>query len=247
MASMGDFRKLLHHDMGAVSGDVVRLAALVGEAIARGTEALLGRDLALAQQVIDDDDVLDACSVGIEESCFRLLALQGPMGGDLRTIVATMKINAELERSGDLMANVAKGAHRLYDVEIPARVRGIIQHMADEATRMLRIAVDSYVDRSGPLGAALHDLDDRLDDLQVELVSAIFQANDEGQLPIGASVQLALIARYYERIGDHAVNIGERVQFMAEGILAQRAQLALRAQGRPGQGARPSTERPDPG
>lgn len=229
MSNMGDFRKLLHQDMSATSADLVHLAALVGESVARGTEALLCGDLALAKAVIDNDDLLDAVSLRVEENCFRLLALQGPMGGDLRTIVATMKINAELERSGDLMANVAKGARRIYSIELPVRVRGIIQHMADEATRMMRIAIDAYVDRSGPLGAALDDLDDRLDELQVEFVSAIFEAHEQDQLPVSGAVQLALIARYYERIGDHAVNIGERVQFMAEGVLAQRAHEAARA------------------
>ncbi|MPY92069.1 MAG: phosphate signaling complex protein PhoU [Acidimicrobiia bacterium] len=228
--TMGDFRRLLHENMEVISSDLVHLAALVGESVVRGTEALLSGEPALAKEVIDNDDRLDALSLRVEESCFRLLALQGPMASDLRTIVATMRINAELERSGDLMVNVAKGARRISTVEIPPVVRGIVQQMADEATRMLRFAMDSYVDRSGPLGAALHDLDDRLDDLQSEFVAAIFEADERGELPISGAVQLALIARYYERIGDHAVNIGERVQFMAEGVMAGHAHEAALAE-----------------
>jgi phosphate transport system protein len=216
-----DYRKALHADIDELRVEVVRLAAMVGDVIVRATEALLGYDMDAAADLIMNDDEVDALSIDIEERCFNLLALQQPMASDLRAIVASMKINADIERSGDLMVNVAKGARRMYGVELPPRLRGLIQQMSDEADRLLKLAVDAFSDRNGPLGAALNDIDDRLDLLQGEFVQAIFEAHAAGEIDLQAAVQLAVICRYYERVGDHAVNIGERVRFMADGRLPE--------------------------
>jgi phosphate transport system protein len=216
-----EYRKSYHAELDRMREELVRLAALVGDVVVRGTEALLRYDMDAAAEVIAGDDELDACSIDIEERCFRLLALQQPMASDLRAIVASLKINADLERSGDLMVNVAKGARRMYGVELPPRLRGLIQQLADEAVRMVGLAADAYSDRNGPLGAALRDIDDRLDLLQSEFVEAIFQAHSAGEINLQAAVQLAMICRYYERVGDHAVNVGERVSFMVDGQLPE--------------------------
>ncbi|MEA3214175.1 MAG: phosphate transport system protein [Acidimicrobiia bacterium] len=216
-----DYRKALHNDIDELRVEVVRLAAMVGDVIVRATEALLSYDMDAAAELIMHDDEVDALSIDIEERCFKLLALQQPMASDLRAIVASMKINADIERSGDLMVNVAKGARRMYGVQLPPRLRGLIQQMSDEADRLLRLAVDAFSDRNGPLGAALNDIDDRLDLLQAEFVQAIFEAHAAGDIDLQAAVQLAVICRYYERVGDHAVNIGERVRFMTDGRLPE--------------------------
>ncbi len=216
-----EYRKSYHAELDRLREELVRLAALVGDVVVRGTEALLRYDMDAAAEVIAGDDELDACSIDVEERCFRLLALQQPMASDLRAIVASLKINADLERSGDLMVNVAKGARRMYGVELPPRLRGLIQQLADEAVRMVGLAADAYADRNGPLGAALRDIDDRLDLLQSEFVEAIFQAHSAGEINLQAAVQLAMICRYYERVGDHAVNVGERVSFMVDGQLPE--------------------------
>jgi phosphate transport system protein len=220
-AAVTEHRKGLHDNLAVMRGHVMTLAAMAGELVARATAALLDADLVEAQAIIDHDDDVDALSIDIEEECFRLLALQSPVATDLRCIVASMKINSDVERSADLMVNVAKAARRMYGSEIPPRIRGILTQMGEEAGRMLRLAMDAYAEENAALGAALNDIDDRLDRLQAEFVQAIFEAHGGGQINLQAAVQLAVIARYYERVGDHAVNIGERVRFMATGMLPE--------------------------
>jgi phosphate transport system protein len=212
-----EIRKSFHRNMADVTAEVSRMAAMTTEMLSRATDALLDADMVMAQAIIDYDDAVDEVSAGIEEKCFSMLALQAPMAADLRTIAATMRINTDLERSADLAVNIAKGARRIYGNEIPSRLRGIVSSMSEESLRMLHLAVDAYVDCNGPLGAALDDIDNRLDQLQAQFVEQMVQAHTDGQLSLQPAVQLALIARYYERIGDHAVNMGERVAFMASG------------------------------
>jgi phosphate transport system regulatory protein PhoU len=222
-------RKAFHEQLDAIRSDLIVLAAKVTEAIPRGTEALLTLDMAAAQRLIDADDELDALTLDIEERCFSMMALQQPMAGDLRALVAALRLTAEIERSGDLVVNIAKGARRMYGAEIPARLRGQVGAMSDEAERLFRLAIDAYADGDADLAGALDDVDDRLDRLHADYIASIIDRQDELDLQVG--VQLALIGRYYERIGDHAVNIGERVRYMVTGWLPEHtgaARLAAR-------------------
>lgn len=216
-----DHRSTFHQGLDEVTGDLVRLAAMVNEVITLGTEALLEVDLDTAQTLIDNDDVLDALSIDVEERCFHLLALHQPVAGDLRQLVASLKINAEIERSGDLVVNIAKATRRIYGTEFTPALRGHIQQMSDEAARLCRLAVDAYAEHDGSLGAALDDIDDRLDTIHAEFIQSVFEAHRSEAIDLQVAVQLALVGRYYERIGDHAVNIGERVRFMADGYLPE--------------------------
>ena len=221
-----EMRKGFHRELDDVRADVVRMAAMATEMMTRSTDALLDADMLMAQAIIDHDDDIDVLSQSIEDRCFRLLALQGPMAADLRAIAATMRINSDLERSADLAVNIVKGARRIYGQVLPPRLRGIISQMSEEAVRMVRLAIDAYTETDGPLGAALDDIDNRLDQLQSEFVQAMFEAHSEEALPLQPAIQLALIARYYERIGDHAVNMGERVQYLITGWLPEHTGVA---------------------
>lgn len=213
-----DVRRTFHQELDAIRADLVRLAAMAGEMITRATDALLDADMLMAQAIIDHDDDVDVLSRAIEDRCVCLLATQAPMAADLRSITATMWINGDLERSADLAVNIVKGARRIYGTELPPRLRGLISAMDTEAVRLLRLSVDAYVERDGPLGVALHDIDNRLDELHTEFIEEMIQSQQTSrELALQPAVQLALIARYYERIGDHAVNIGERVAFMVLG------------------------------
>ena len=214
-------RKSFHHALDDVKAEIVQLAALVTEAIPRATQALLDMDLQAAQRVIDHDDVLDKKSTELEEQCLRLLALQQPMASDLRALMTAVKLNWELERSGDLSVNICKTVRRIYGASIDPRIRGLIEQMSEQAHTLTRRAVDAYATGDAALGAALDDMDDALDDLQAEYIQAIMRANEGSHLPLNIAVQLALIGRYYERIGDHAVNIGERTQYMVTGWLPE--------------------------
>lgn len=214
-------RKTFHQQLDDVKTDIVRLAAMTTETIPRATEALLASDLSGAQQIIDDDDIIDQQSIEVEEACLRVLALQQPMASDLRAVMTAIKLNWDLERSADLAVNICKTVRRIYGVSLTPQLRGIIEQMSEEAYRLMRLSVDSYMDGNIALAAALDDMDDRLDALQVDFIRAIFDAHERDLIPMMSAVQLGLIGRYYERIGDHAVNIGERVQYLVSGWLPE--------------------------
>ena len=221
---MEELRKGFNDDLDSIRKGVVELAALVTEALPRATYALLDHDLDVAEDVINGDDRLDLLSVEIEESCLSILALQSPVAKDMRALVTAMKLNDEFERSGDLVVNICKGIRRLYPLELSTELRGLITQMSDEALRLMRMAIDSYVESNSGLASALDDVDDRLDDLQQEYLSVIFANNpDAPKMTRQQAVQLAVVGRFYERIGDHAVNVGERVQYMVNGWLPEHA------------------------
>ncbi len=210
-------RKPFSDELNEVRAELIRMAGMVIESIPRCTEALLASDLSVAQQIIDADDILDDASLALENKCHQLLALQQPMAGDLRAILAALTINYEVERSGDLVENIAKAMRRLYGTDFGPRLRGVITQMSEEATRLMRFAVDAYADNNSGLAAALDDIDDRLDRLNHQCLAMIVGAEGKEMGDYVSGVQLAFIARYYERIGDHAVNIGERVRYMVDG------------------------------
>lgn len=210
-------RKSFHKELTSIRDDLVRLAALVCEAIVRGTQVLLDGDLQEAQALIDDDDELNRLALRVEDRCYHQLALQQPMASDLRALVTAIRMTAELERSGDLMVNVVKGARRIHGLEIDPKTRGLVQSMSELALRLYRFAIDAYAEADEAKGAALDDMDDELDAVHREYIAQVLESCRAGDLDIQAAVQLALIGRYYERIGDHAVNIGEKVRYLVSG------------------------------
>jgi phosphate transport system protein len=228
-----DVRRGFHHDLDVVRDDIVHLAALTTEAVATATQVLLDGDLSAADELIQGDDVLDTLALEIEERCYQLLALQQPMATDLRALITAIRMVAEIERSGDLAVNIVKAARRMYGVELDPRLRGLLARLGEESARLFRLAIDAYVDRDAGLGAALDDMDDTVDLLHRDYIASIFETHDAGATGLQPAVQLALVGRYYERIADHAVNIGERVRYMVTGWLPEHTGAArLAAKGR---------------
>lgn len=210
-------RVRFHRELDAVVNDVVRLGAMVCQTIPRGTEVLLGGELHEAQKLIEDDAEINQLALSVEDRCYSIMVRQAPMAGELRRLITITKLVAELERSGDLMVNVCKAARRMYGAPMSPKVRGVVASMSKEAHRLLNLSLDAFVDENEALATALDDIDDQLDQLNRDMVEAIFDAQGEGVIDLQSAVQLALVARYYERIGDHAVNIGERVVYMVTG------------------------------
>ena len=213
-------RKSFQDALDELRIDVIRLAALTTEAIGAGTQAFLDADLTAAEKVIENDDDIDDLTHSIEDSCYQLLARQQPMATDLRTVVSVLRIVHELERSADLMVNVAKTTRRIYPHSLDPKLRGIIQRMGEQAGTQTRVALDAFADSDPSAAFALADMDDTMDDLTKSLFRHILAgsgpgADDEGNVLL--AVQLALVGRHYERIADHAVTIGQRVGFMVTG------------------------------
>ena len=216
-------RKVFHDELDQLHADAVRLAALASESIQAGTGALLDFDLASAQEVIEGDKVLDDLAHSIEERTYLCLARQQPMAVDLRMLVTTLRVIHELERIGDLMVNVAKGARRLYPGPLDPRMRGIIDRMREQATAQLQLATDTFADRDPAKASALEDMDDVMDDLEKELYRTVFASVVHDEAEVQRAVQVALLGRYFERIADHAVNIGERVTYMVTGAFTSQS------------------------
>lgn len=218
---MDELRKGFHHELDDIRQEVARLAAMVIEAVPRSTAALLSGDLAGAEALIGGDDEIDARSIEIEERCYQLLALQAPVAGDLRQVVSVVKMVAEIERSADLTVNICKAARRIYGHTLDPRLRGLLQQMGEQAQQLFAAALESFEQNDPVKAAALDDMDGFLDGLQKEMVQAILIAHAAGKIDIQVGIQLAVVARFYERIGDHAVNIGERVRYLVTGWLPE--------------------------
>jgi len=217
---MEETRKRFHQGLDEVHVDVAALGRRVAAIIPEATRVLLQGDLAAGAALVEGDDELDALAISIEERCCDLLVLQAPVARDLRSLVAALRLASEFERTADLVTNLVKGGRRLYGVELGDRLRGYIARMGEEAERLVRLAVDAYEAHSAGLAAAIDDIDDTLDQLQSDYIEAIFDVHAKGGVAAQHAMQLAFIGRYYERIGDHAVNIGERVHYVVTGQLA---------------------------
>lgn len=218
---MSELRRTFHQELETARAELARLAASVTEAIPRATAVLLDGDLEGADYVIRGDDEIDARSLDLDELCVRILALQAPVATDLRQVVALMKMNADIERSGDLVCNICKAARRIYGHQLDPKLRGVIARMGEQAQAQYTAAIESFVENDAAKAAALGDMDSFLDGLQRQLVHSVFEAHAAGRLELQVAVQLAVVARFYERIGDHAVNMGERVGFIVTGAVPE--------------------------
>ena len=212
-----EMRRTFHEHLEDLRTNVIRLGALTAELVAAATQSLLDGDLALAEQAVSNDDAIDELTHGVEDDCFALLARQQPMATDLRTILATLRIAHELERSADLSVNIAKTTRRLWPAQLDPKVRGIIDQMGRQATNQTRLALDAFADTDPTWARALADMDDAMDELTKSLFRYVMSLAPADEATVQQAVQISLVGRHYERIADHAVTIAERVVFMATG------------------------------
>lgn len=218
---MDELRKGFHHELDLVRKGLIRLAAAVIEAIPRATAILLEGDLDGANALIRHDDEIDALSIELEERCYQLLALQAPVAGDLRQLVSIVKMVGDIERSADLTVNICKAARKIYGHDLDPRMRGLISRMSEQAQQLFSSALESFEENDAAKAAAIDDMDSFLDGLQREFVRTIFESHADTKIDLQVAIQMAMVARFYERIGDHAVNIGERVQYLVTGWLPE--------------------------
>jgi phosphate transport system protein len=202
-----------HKDLDEIDQKVLQLFALVAEGVAKATDAFLANDREAAESMVASDAVIDELYTNIEELVQRQFALQSPIARDMRFLLSVLRIVPELERSGDLAEHIASRATRGVSDNVTPRIRGLIEQMGHIATQMWREATDAYADRDPDAAVRLNDRDDELDELHSSLTAELVT----GQLRVPIALEMALIARFYERLGDHAVNIGERIRYIAEG------------------------------
>jgi len=208
-----ELRSAFHRELDRIELQVRQLFALVSEGVAGATDALLAGDRQAARDLVARDAMLDALYVDVEEIVQKQFALQAPMATDLRFLLSVLRIVPELERSGDLAEHIAARATRGISDSLTPRIRGLIEQMGRIGTQMWREAADGYVDRDADVARRLNERDDELDELHSSLTAELVT----GQLSVPIALEMALVARFYERLGDHAVNIGERIRYIAEG------------------------------
>jgi len=203
----------------------LKLGCMVENAIRDSVKALVERDSDLAKEVIKKDHLINALDVGIDEECVRLIALRQPLARDLRLITTAMKITTDLERMGDMAVNIAERALELNE-EPQLKPFVNIPKMAVLAQSMVRDALDAFVTGCSRLPYEVIKRDDEVDDLTVknfeELLS--FMIQDPKRIPL--AIKRTYIAKYLERIADHATNIAEMIIYMCRGKMIRHTEIS---------------------
>jgi phosphate transport system protein len=193
-----------------------QMCGLAGAAMERATQALLQADLVLAEQVITDHEQIAAMSARAEESAFVLLALQAPVAGDLRAIVSSIQMVADIDRMGALALHVAKIARRRHPQHaLPEEVNGYFAEMGRVAVELGNSAQEVLLSRDPEKAARIREEDDAMDDLHRHLFTVLMDR--DWQHGVAAAVDVTLLGRFYERFADHAVEVARRVIFQATG------------------------------
>lgn len=211
-------RQAFDEQLDELERRLVEMGRFVEFMLERAVRALAEQNVALAREVIVEDDTADQMDLDIEQQCMRLLALQQPMSRDLRTIGTVMKVIADVERIGDYSVDIAKTAIKLADTEYFKPLEDI-PRMTEIVRHMLRQALEALM--AGDLGrvAEVVECDDAVDKLWYKVLADVEKLMQEQSEAVPQAVSLLLVARYLERVADHTVNIAERIAYMETGRL----------------------------
>jgi len=200
-------------ELEALKNRLLEMGGMAEEEVRLAVKGLVDRDHDLIDRVLVGDQPINSLHIEVDNRCFTLLALYQPMAADLRTIVAAVKINTDLERVGDLAVNIAEAARR-YAMHPPVKKLIDIPRMAVIAQTMLRDALDAFVRGDVQLAQRVLDEDDRLDDLKTQIFRELLTYMLQDPSTIEPALDLVLVSRHLERIGDHATNVAEDVIFI---------------------------------
>jgi phosphate transport system protein len=206
-----EHRQEFQRELEAIEAKVIELFAMVAEDLGGATHALLSGDNEVVRVLAERDLVIDALYAEIEQLVNRDIALQAPVASDLRFLLSVLRIVPELERSHDLVVDIARRADHILSDDLSPRSRGIVGRMGNLVADMWRQAADSWYQRDRSAAAALAERDDEMDELHASLIAELAS----GRMAIPVTMEMTLVARFYERLGDHAVNIARRVIYLA--------------------------------
>ncbi len=204
------------NNLNLIQDEILELSSMVEHSILKSIQALKNRDVTSSQQVIDDDDLIDTKQAEIEEKCIQLIALESPVAGDLRIIVSVMMIAIELERIGDYAEGIGKISVLMGDMP-PLKPLIDIPRMAENATKMLRLSIDSFVKRDPHIALDVCDLDDEVDNTYNQVYRELLTYMMADPATIQRATYLLWVAHDLERSADRATNIAERVLFLVTG------------------------------
>lgn len=211
---------IFDEELKALKEKVLRLSSMVEEAIRDSVKSLVERNSDLAREVIEKDHQINALDVAIDEECIRLIALRQPMAKDLRFITTAMKITTDLERMGDLAENIAERAIELNEEPLLKPYKNIPK-MAEITQKMVRDSLDAFVRECSTSPYEVIKRDDEVDDLTVKNFEelSVLMIQDPKIIPI--AIKRTYVAKYLERIADHATNIAEMVIYMCKGKIVR--------------------------
>ena len=213
-------RAAFEHDLQRLKIEVVRMGERAGEAIHRAVEALRARDVAAAEQVIAEDDAIDAMHLELEQWCMRLLATQQPMARDLRTIASVFAITIDLERMADHAEGISRATKRL-GAEPLVKPLVDIPEMDIRIREMLRQALEAFRTQDARLAEQAAGIDDAVDQLRNQVLHELLELMVKDPQTIPRALELLIVARHLERAADHITNVCERVVYMVTGEMRE--------------------------
>ena len=208
---MSEQRQEFDNQLEAIESKVIELFAMVAEGLPVATQALINGDDAAYLTLAERDRVIDALYVEVEGLVNQEILLQAPVASDLRFLLSVLRIVPELERSHDLVVHISAGAAHIIGGDLTPRAKALVARMGDLAAQMWRQAADAWYQRDRGAAAAVAERDEGLDELHASLIAELAS----GQLAVPVAMEMASIARDYERLGAHAVNIARRVVYLA--------------------------------
>lgn len=204
-------RQEFQRELDAIEAKVIELFAMVSEDLAKATGALLTGDSEVVKALDERELAIDALYREIERVVNRDIALQAPVASDLRFLLSVLRVVPELERSHDLVEHIARRANHILSGDLSPRSRGLVERMGELASGMWRQAADSWYKRDQSVAAVLEQRDEEMDELHSSLTAELAS----GRMTLPVTMEMTLVARFYERLGDHAVNIARRVIYLA--------------------------------
>jgi len=208
---VAESRQEFERELEGIEAKVIELFAMVAEDLPSATQALLSGSNEMLATLIEREQAINALYAEIEELVNREILLQAPVASDLRFLLSVLRIVPELERSHDLVVQVASRANHILGEDLSPRTRGIVERMGSLSSDMWRQAVDSWYQRDRSAAAALEVRDDEMDELHASLIGELAS----GGMTLPVTMEMTLVAWFYERLGDHAVNIARRVVYLA--------------------------------
>jgi len=198
-------------ELAAIEARVIELFTMVAEDVPRATDALLNGNSEATRELAERDRVIDALYPQVEDLADREMLLQQPLAADFRLLVSVLRVVPELERSHDLIVDIARRGNLILSQDLSTRSRALIEQMGNLTSEMWREAVDCWCERDRSAAAALDERDDEMDDLYASLMAELAS----GGMTLPVTMELTLVARFYGRLADHAVNIAKRVIYLA--------------------------------
>lgn len=211
-------------ELSALKERILRMGSLVEIQVANAIKALVERNTDLARNVIATDHQVNAYDVEIDEECIRLLALRQPTASDLRFITTAMKISTDLERMSDLAEDICERALELAE-EPQLKPYIDIPRMAEHARMMVKEALDAFVNRNADLARKVCREDDFVDELTGQIFRELLSYMMEDPQTIRRAIRITFVAKYIERIADHATNVAEMVVYLVEGKIIRHTEV----------------------